>query len=54
MQRLGKKITAATNTHAAIEDLFDTSLSMRSMSYQGKEAIGSSQNFLFYVLLFQK
>jgi hypothetical protein len=35
-QRLGKNITAATNTHAAIELLLDGSFSMRSVSYQRK------------------
>jgi hypothetical protein len=35
-QRLGKNVTAAINTHATIEELLDTSFSMRSVSYQGK------------------
>jgi hypothetical protein len=34
-QRLGKNVTAATNTHAKIEELLDASFSMRSM-YQRK------------------
>jgi hypothetical protein len=42
--RLGRNVTAVTNTHATIEELFDASF---SMSYQGKYAISSSQNFLF-------
>jgi hypothetical protein len=46
-QRLGRNITAATNTHAAIEELLDTSFSMWLVSYQAKQAISSSQNFLF-------
>jgi hypothetical protein len=35
-QRLGKKVTAATNTNATIEKLLDVSFSMRSVSYKGK------------------
>jgi hypothetical protein len=35
-QRLGKNVTAETNTHATIEEFFDASFSMRSVSYQGK------------------
>jgi hypothetical protein len=35
-QRLGKKVTAAKNTHATVEELFGASLSMRSLSYQRK------------------
>jgi hypothetical protein len=35
-QRLGKNSTAATNTHATIEELLDASFSMRSVSYQRK------------------
>jgi hypothetical protein len=34
-QRLGKNVTAATNTHA-IEELLNASFSMRSLSYQRK------------------
>jgi hypothetical protein len=33
-QRLDKKVTAATNTHAATEELLDASFSMRSASYK--------------------
>jgi hypothetical protein len=33
-QRLGKNVTAATNTHATIEELLDASFSIRSVSYQ--------------------
>jgi hypothetical protein len=38
-QRLGKNVTAATNTHATIEELLGASFSVGSMSYEGKEAI---------------
>jgi hypothetical protein len=41
-QRLGKNVTAATNTQAAIEELLDASFYMLSVSYQGKKAISSS------------
>jgi hypothetical protein len=34
MQRLGENVTAATNTYTAIEELLDSSLSMRSAWYQ--------------------
>jgi hypothetical protein len=44
-QRLGKNVIAATKAHE-IEEFFATPFSMRSVSYQGKEAISSSQNFL--------
>jgi hypothetical protein len=46
-RRLDKNVTAATNTHATIEELLDASFSMLSVSYQGKYAIVSSQIFLF-------
>jgi hypothetical protein len=39
-QRFGKNVTATTTTHATIEELL-------YMSYQGKQAISSSQSFLF-------
>jgi hypothetical protein len=35
-QRLGKNVTAATNTHATKEELLDALFSMRSVSYQRK------------------
>jgi hypothetical protein len=35
-QRLGKDVTAATETHAAIEDLLDVYFCMRSVSYYRK------------------
>jgi hypothetical protein len=35
-QRLSKNVTAATNTHATIEELLDTSFSVRTVSYQGE------------------
>jgi hypothetical protein len=46
MQRLGKIITAAKNTHASIEELLGVSFYMRSLSYQRKAGDSSSQNFL--------
>jgi hypothetical protein len=45
-QRLGRNITAVTNTHATIEELLYASFSMWPVSYQEKQAISSSQNFL--------
>jgi hypothetical protein len=44
-QRLGRNVTAVTNTHETIE-LLDASFSMWSVSYQGNYPITSSQNFL--------
>jgi hypothetical protein len=41
-QRLGKNVTAAT-----IEEMLDASFSVRSMTYQTKQAFSSFQNFLF-------
>lgn len=35
-QRLGTNISDATNTHATIEELLNTSLFMWSMSYSGR------------------
>jgi hypothetical protein len=35
-QRLSKNVPAATNTHATIEDLWDPSFSLLSVSYQEK------------------
>jgi hypothetical protein len=35
-QRLGRNVTAVTNTHATIEELLDVSCSMWPVSYQGK------------------
>jgi hypothetical protein len=46
-QRLGRNVAAVTNTHKTIEELSDASFSMWPVSYQGKYAISSSQNFLF-------
>jgi hypothetical protein len=46
-QRLSRNVTAISNTHATIEELLDASFSMWPVSYQGKQAINSSQNFLF-------
>jgi hypothetical protein len=45
-QRLGRNVTVVTNTHVTIEELLDASFSMWPVSYQGKYAISSSQNFL--------
>jgi hypothetical protein len=47
-QRLSRKVTAVTNTRVTIEELFDASFSMWPVSYQGKEAIISSQNLFFF------
>jgi hypothetical protein len=46
-QRLGENITAATNTRTTIEAFLDMSFYVRSVWYQGKYEISSSQNFLF-------
>jgi hypothetical protein len=46
-QWLGRTVTAVTNTHAKIEELLDASFSIWPVSYQGKQTISSSQNFLF-------
>jgi hypothetical protein len=45
-QQLDKNFTAAMNTHARIEELLDTSFSVRSVSYKGKHANNSPQNSL--------
>jgi hypothetical protein len=47
MQRLRKNVTTATNTHATVEELLDESFSMASMSYQGMQAVSSSQKVLY-------
>jgi hypothetical protein len=47
-QRLGTNVTVVTNTHATIEELLDASFPMWLVSYRGKKAIGSSQNFLLF------
>jgi hypothetical protein len=41
-QRHGKRYAAATNTHATMEELLDSSFSMRSLPYQKK-----MDNFFF-------
>jgi hypothetical protein len=46
-QRLGRNVAAVTNTQTTIEELLDASFKMWPVSYQGKQAISSSQNFLF-------
>jgi hypothetical protein len=50
-QRLGKNVTAATNTQATIEGLLDMSFSMWDGSYQRKVGNCSSRNFLFLSVL---
>jgi hypothetical protein len=35
-QRLGKSVTAATNTQATVEELLDALFSVRSVSYEKK------------------
>jgi hypothetical protein len=50
-QRLARNVTAVMNTHATIPELLDASFSMWPVSYQGKYAISSSQNFLLYFTL---
>jgi hypothetical protein len=49
-QRLGRNVTGVTDTHATIEELLDASFAMWRASYQRKQAISSSQNFLFFSL----
>jgi hypothetical protein len=46
-QRAGRNVTTVTNIHETIE-LLGASFSMWPVPYQGKYAIGSSQNFLFF------
>jgi hypothetical protein len=50
-QRLGKKETAATNTHIKTEKLIDASFSMRSVSYQIKVGDRFFQELLIYSYL---
>jgi hypothetical protein len=52
-QRLGKNVTAVKNSQATIEELLGASFSTWPVSYQGKQEIGSSQNFLFYTCFLQ-
>jgi hypothetical protein len=35
-KRLGRNVTAVTNTHATIEELLDASFSVRPVSHHGK------------------
>jgi hypothetical protein len=51
-QRPGRNIAVVTNTHATIEELLDGSFSMWPVSYQGKYAISSSENFLYNLYVF--
>jgi hypothetical protein len=53
-QQLGINVTAATNTHATIEELLDQSFSMWPVSYEGKYAISSSHNFLYFTQIWQR
>jgi hypothetical protein len=46
MQRLGKNVTAATNTHA-VEELLDASFPVMSCRMTGKQVISFSLNLLF-------
>jgi hypothetical protein len=46
-QRLGKNVTAATNTHAKTKELFDPSLVCDPCRIKGKLSDSSSQNFSF-------
>jgi hypothetical protein len=45
-QRLGRNVTAVTNTSVTLEELLNASFSMWPVSHQGKQAISSSQNVL--------
>jgi hypothetical protein len=47
-QRIGRNVTAVTNTHATLGVLLDASFSLWPVSYEGKQAISSSQNFLYF------
>jgi hypothetical protein len=49
-QWLGRNVTAVTNTRTIIEEFLDASFSMWPVSYQGKQAISSSQKFLFCLI----
>jgi hypothetical protein len=49
-QRLGKNVTAATNTHAKIEELLEASFSMPSVSYQRKVSDYFFPELLFKIL----
>jgi hypothetical protein len=45
-QRLSKNVIAAMNTLSTMEELLDSLLCVRFVSYQGKQAISSPQNIL--------
>jgi hypothetical protein len=51
-QQLCRNVTVVTNTHATIEELLEASFLMWPVSYQGKQGISSSQNFLLLSFLF--
>jgi hypothetical protein len=45
-QRFGNNVTAVTNIHGTIEELFDASFSVPSLLHQGKKVISNYPNFL--------
>jgi hypothetical protein len=53
-QRLGKNVTAATNTDATIEELLDASFSLRSLSYERKVGDKFFPEFLVSYLIHRR
>jgi hypothetical protein len=53
-QWLSKSVTVATNTHATIEELLDTSFPMQSVLYQRKVGNLFFPELLAYFILFTK
>jgi hypothetical protein len=49
-QRVGKNVTAATNTQATIESFLDASYSMPSVSYQRKAGHQFFPGFLIFMI----
>jgi hypothetical protein len=49
-QQIGKNVIAVTNAHVRIEEFFNSPFSKLSVSHEGKQAIISSQNFLFLLV----
>jgi hypothetical protein len=49
-QRLGRSVTAATNTHATIDEFLDASFFMRSMSYRriSKRLVLPRSSFIYW------
>jgi hypothetical protein len=47
-QRLDKIFSASMNKQATLKELLNTSFCARSMQYEGKYGISSSQNFFLY------